>query len=133
MFYSVLRDIESIFASSEWKSQNIAVYPDNYQGTISNEEEFCRFNVLPSTSKNLSHGNQKQLNGLLAVKIFVKAGEGQARLMSISNILNTFFENKKLTNRTELATSYLIVEGLDPSNKALYSASYFIPFTIYGE
>jgi hypothetical protein len=133
MYDNVLDDIESVFASSAWTSNNIDIYPDNYQGTISTETEFCRLNVLPSSSSQFAYGGIKSLGGLVAIKIFVKAGEGQSRIVAISDILDISLENKKLTNGTELATSYLNVEGLDPSNKSLYSASYIIPFTIYGE
>jgi hypothetical protein len=133
MYDNVLDDIEAVFASETWILNNIDVYPDNYQGTISTETEFCRLNVLPSSSDQLAHGGIKSLNGLIVVKIFVKAGEGQSRIMAISDILDINLENKKLANGTELATSYLNVEGLDPYNKSLYSASYIIPFKIYGE
>jgi acyl-[acyl carrier protein]--UDP-N-acetylglucosamine O-acyltransferase len=78
-------------------------------------------------------GEKKELSGMVAVKIFVSAGEGQSRIMEISDILDNVLQYKKLNNGTELNTSYLNVEGLDPSNKALYSASYIIPFKIYGE
>jgi hypothetical protein len=133
MFDNVLDDIESVFASVSWTRHNIDVYPDNYQGVIADETEFCRLMVLPSKSENFNYGGVKQLSGLIAVKIFVSAGEGQSRLMEISDTLDSVLQNKILTKKTELSTSYLNVEGLDPSNKALYSASYFIPFTIYGE
>ena len=133
MFDNVLDDIESVFASSSWTSNNIDVYPDNYQGTISDETEFCRLNILPSASNRLAYGGKKELSGLIAVKIFVSAGEGQSRIMEISDSLDNVLQHKKLSNGTELHTSYLNVEGLDPSNKALYSASYIIPFKIYGE
>jgi len=133
MFDSVLADIESVFASSNWTSNNIDIYPENYQGAISDDTEFCRLSVLPSSSENYVYGAKKLLSGLVAVKIFVKAGEGQNRIMGIGDILDLVLENKKLTNGTELSTSYLSVEGLDPSNQALYSASYIIPFKIYGE
>jgi len=133
MFDNVLDDIEGVFASSSWTSNNIDIYPDNYQGTISDETEFCRLNVMPSSSETLAYGGNKELSGLVAVKIFVSAGEGQSRIMEISDTLDTVLQYKKLTNGTELHTSYLNVEGLDPSNKALYSASYIIPFKIYGE
>jgi hypothetical protein len=133
MYDDVLDDIESVFAAATWTSNNIDIYPDNYQGTIATENEFCRLNVLPSSSALLAHGGSKSLNGLIAIKIFVKAGEGQSRVMAISDILDISLQSKKLTNGTELATSYLNVEGLDPSNKSLYSASYIIPFKIYGE
>lgn len=133
MFDSVLQDIESVFASSAWTSKNIVVYPDNYQGSISNPNEFGRLNVLPSSSENHAYGGKKLISGLVAVKLFVSAGEGQPRIMQIADILDTLLQNKKLTNGTELGTSYINVEGLDPSNKALYSASYIIPFKLYGE
>jgi hypothetical protein len=133
MYDDVLDDIEAVFASATWTSNSITVYPDNYQGTITNQTEFCRLNVLPSNSENYAHGGSKQVEGLIAVKIFVKAGEGQSRIMSIADRLDISLQNKKLTKGTELGTSYLNVEGLDPSNKALYSARYLIPFKLYGE
>lgn len=133
MYDDVLADIESVFASGVWIANSIEVYPDNYQGVINNDNEFCRLSVLPSNSKNYSYGGSKQLEGLVIIKIFVKAGDGQSRLMAISDILDISLSNKRLTNGTELLTSYLNVEGLDPSNKSLYSAQYIIPFKIYGE
>jgi len=133
MYDNVLNDIESLFATNDWISASIAIYPDNYQGTISDGTEFCRLNVMPTTSSNHAFDAQKLLSGLVAVKMFVKAGEGQSRLMEISDILDSLMQNKKLTNGTELGTSYMTVEGLDPSNKSLYSASYIIPFKLYGE
>ena len=134
MFDNVLDDIEGVFASSSWTTNSIDVYPDNYQGTITNETEFCRLNVMPNNSENHAYGgSNKELSGLIAVKIFVSAGQGQSRTMAISDILDNVFQNKKLTRGTELYTSYLNVEGLDPKNQALYSASYIIPFKIYGE
>lgn len=133
MYDNVLDDIESVFGSATWTLNNIDIYPDNYQGSISDQTEFCRLNVLPSNSEHYAYCGNKQIEGLVAVKIFVKAGEGQARIMAISDILDLSLQNKKLTNGTELGTSYLNVEGLDPSNKALYSARYLIPFKLYGE
>jgi hypothetical protein len=133
MYDNVLADVESVFASEAWTVNNIEVYPDNYQGDINTESEFCRLNVLPSNSSINVYGGNKILEGMVAVKIFVKAGEGQSRVMAISDILDTVLQNKRLINGTELATSYLNVEGLDPSNKSLYSALYIIPFKIYGE
>lgn len=133
MFDSVLEDIENVFASSAWKSNNIDMYPTNYQGDIKNETEYCLVMVLPASSERYKYGGNKQLSGLVAVKIFTKAGEGQSRIMQISDTLDNYLQDKKLTNGTELSTSYVKIEGLDPSNKALYSASYFIPFKIYGE
>jgi len=134
MFDLVLEDIEAVFASATWQSNSIPTFPENYQGNLGNNlSEYVRMNVLPSSSKNYAYDARKQLDGLLAVKIFVKAGNGQGRTMEIADILNTLFENTTLTNGTKLGTSFLQIEGLDPANKSLYSASYLIPFTKFGE
>lgn len=134
MFDSILEDIEAVFGSSAWQANNIPTFPENYQGNKGkNLEEYVRMSVLPSSSKNHSHGGYKQVEGLLAVKIFVKAGAGQGRIMEIGDLLNAQFDNKTLTNGTKFGTSYLQFEGLDPANKSLYSASYLIPFIKYGE
>jgi len=133
MYDLILRDIETVFGSSAWTTNNIKTYPMNYLGNKESNIEYVLMNVLPSSSRNYEFGVKKEITGLVAVKIFVKAGDGQGRLMAIANLLDTVLDNKTLSNGTKLGTSYLTVEGLDPSNKALYSASYIIPFTHYGE
>lgn len=133
MFVDILSDIEQVFASSTWKNNNIKTYPANYQGSTGNTNEYVTLKVMPTEGKNFVYGSGKQVSGLLAVKIFVKAGEGQGRTMFIANLLDIILENKKLTLGTNFQVSYLNIEGLDPSNKSLYSASYLIPFTKYGE
>jgi len=50
MFDNALSDIEEVFSLAAWSSENIAIYPDNYQGEISNDNEFCRLSILPSSS-----------------------------------------------------------------------------------
>ena len=133
MYDLILRDIEEVFGSASWTANNIKTYPMNYLGSRGGATEYVLINVLPSSSNNYAFGVSKEITGLVAVKIFVKAGDGQGRLMAIANLLDTVLDNKTLSNGTKLGTSYLTVEGLDPSNKALYSASYIIPFTHYGE
>jgi hypothetical protein len=133
MYDLILRDIESVFGSEPWTTNKIQTYPMNYLGNKDSNSEYVLMNVLPSSSKNYAYGVKKETTGLVAVKIFVKAGDGQGRLMAVANLLDTVLDNKTLSNGTKLGTSYLTVEGLDPSNKALYSASYIIPFTHYGE
>jgi hypothetical protein len=133
MFKNALTDILTEFSLPSWTNNNINMYPNDYQGVISNENEYCRISVFPSASANFAHGNKKSLSGTVIVKIFVSAGDGQARIMEIAEALDSVLQNKKLTRGTELYTSFINVEGLDPSNPALSSASYIIPFTLYGE
>ena len=131
-FETILNNIEARFADSFWVKNGIAVYPSNYQGQKSDTNEYCILSVLPSASSYYAYDAKKSTKGLVAVKIFVKAGEGTKRIMQISDKLNTLLEHE-MYGATELGTSYITIEGLDPDNKSLYSASYLIPFTNYGE
>jgi hypothetical protein len=131
MYDLILRDVETAFASATWTANNIQTIPDNYLGVKS--DEYVLLKVMPSNSSLSAYGVEKQIEGMVAVKMFTKAGEGQGRVMAIANLLDIILENKTLPNGTRLGTSYLNVEGLDPQNKALYSASYIIPFIKYGE
>jgi hypothetical protein len=131
-FASLKSAIELVFTSAPWTSHNIAIYPDNYQGQTANQNEFCRLNILPATTAN-NFGGSKTFAGSIIVSIYVKAGEGQSRIMAIADILDILLGNKKLTNGPELGTSYLQIGGLDSANSALYTAQYVIPFKTYGE
>lgn len=130
---NILSDIESVFATTAWTSNNIPTYPANYQGD-KNNLEYAIVQVFPSSGDNIVYGGaSKKTSGLVAVKIFVKAGEGSMRLMQIAESLDAVIQNKTLSNGTRTQASRLQVEGLDPKNPSLYSASYFIPFTYYGD
>lgn len=133
MFLELLQDIESQFSSTEWTNKGIATYPANYQGAKSDSNEYCVLSVLPSTGRDYAFGAKKSLKGLVAVKIFVKAGEGSNRLMELCGELDTLLQQRQLSGGTVLDTSYFNVEGLDPANSSLFSGTYFIPFTLYGE
>jgi len=133
MFDDILEDLETSFASSSWTSKSIAMFPDNYQGDKGAITEYCILNVMPSSSENYAYDDSKKTTGIIGIKMFVPAGAGQGRVMKIADILDTLLDNKTLTKGTQLGTSYINIEGLDPSNKSLYSASYIIPFTKYGE
>jgi len=133
MFDLVLSDIEEVFGSAAYKTHNLKTFPSNYQGIKNGINEYLTVSVLPSSSEHHSYGAGKKISGLVAIKIFVPAGEGQRRLMAISDILTPLLDSQVLTNKTRLGASYLNVEGLDSSNSSLFSATYFIPFTLYGE
>jgi hypothetical protein len=133
MFTQTLTDIEGVFASSAWTTNNIKSIPANYEGDMSSVSEYVHLSVMPSNSELLAFGVDRKLSGLVAVKIFVPAGYGQRRLMEIADLLDTVLQYKTLTNGTRLDSSYINVEGLDPRNESFYSGSYFIPFTLYGE
>ena len=133
MFKTVLEDIEGVFASAAWTTNNIKTFPLNYQGDINaTSREYILVGVFPTLSNHADYQRSKKLEGIVTIKVFVPSGRGQGRLMEVSDLLDAVLESK-LIGTTRLGTSYLNVEGLDPDNKSLYSGSYTIPFTSYGE
>lgn len=132
-FTSLLTALNALFGSATWTSNNIPTYPENYKGKISNKDEYCRINVLPADSEVSVYGGGKGLQGTLIVDIYVKAGNGQARIMAIADLLDILLQTKNLTNGLELGTSYINNVGEDKANKSLYNAKYLIPFKSYGE
>jgi hypothetical protein len=137
MYNTLIESIERIFVSPSWTALDlIAIYPDNYQGSISDQNEFCRLNILPSSSEILAFGgigDNKSLTGNVIITIFVKAGEGQRRVAEIADSLDDFLQYKAPAAGLGLGSSFIDIGGLDPKNAALYSASYTIPFTYYKE
>jgi len=133
MFNNVLADVEEVFGSSAWTANSIKTVPDNFQGNLNNAKEYCMVMALPSSSEEVAYGVKKSLTGLVAVKIFTPVGFGQRRIMQIGDLLDDVLQYKTLTNGTTLKSSYINVEGIDPQNESFYMASYFIPFTQYGE
>lgn len=129
MFVTSLRDIEIALAAFTI----LKIYPSDYQGTIANQNEFCRYTVLPSEANIYDHNRRKYTGGLLMIDIFVEAGKGQNRAFQIADALNIILENKVLSNKTELGVSYLNYEGLDSANQSLARYKYSIPFKYYGE
>lgn len=132
-FTSLMTSINALFGSSTWTSNNIPTYPENYQGKISSQNEFCRINIIPANSEIAHYGGDKSVSGNIIIDIYVKAGEGQARVMAIADLLDILLQTKNLTNGLELGTSYVTTLGLDTANKSLYNAKYLIPFKSYGE
>ena len=132
-YASLSSSIQTLFSQSAWTSKNINIYPDNYQGKIATKDEYGRINILPTSSRNAIFGGGKGYDGTVIVSLYVKAGEGQSRLMVLGDHLDDILQNKVLTNGLELGTSYINVLGLDTANTSLYSGQYIIPFKSYGE
>lgn len=132
MYNDIQSDVNSIFASATWQAENINAFPDNYDGDKGNDE-FIIVKVMPTSSAHASYERSKEITGLIGIRIFVRAGEGQGRVAEIADILDVFLQNELLTTGTRLGTSYLSMDGLDAANKSLYAATYMIPFTKFGE
>ena len=133
MYATTISAIEALFASSAWTSNSIATYPADYQGSMSNKEEFVKVSILPSEGEVYAYGVKKVLKGLIIVDIFVRAGLGPRRAAAISDMLDAVFQNSSPTTSMELGVSHLEYNGLDPVNNSLATARYTINFTFYEE
>ena len=116
----------SVFATAQWKAEDIPTYPANYVGKI--DRDYVRVQVIASGQG----ANRISCSGVLLVDIFVKAGEGTRQLSQIADKLDLFLQNKLLKTtglgRTQTFTSVLQPRGLDPDNSGFYRGLYSLPF-----
>jgi hypothetical protein len=136
MYNTLITSIEKSFTDPVWTIFGIPTYPDNYQGVIDNQNEFCRLNILPTTSETIAFGgigDSKSLTGNIIIAIFVKAGEGQRRVSEIADLLDDLLQYTSPVGGLGLGPSFVFMTGLDSQNRSLYSARYTIPLTYYKE
>jgi len=133
MFDSIRSDIYSVFASSQWTATGIKAYPANYQGTISNKNEFVRISIISGRASFDAYNLNKSIPGVLILSVFVKTGAGDKRLFEIADILDDIFEGKTLQNGTQFGPGTINVIGLDRDDPALYRGDYTISFNKFGE
>jgi hypothetical protein len=120
-------DIFSVFASALWKAEKIAVYPANFVKQDSSTE-FVRVSIIPSGNGV----NLKSVSGVLIADIFTLAGDGPKKTSSIADRLDAFLCGKTKSANTgksvQFFSSTLSPSGADKDNRALYRATYTIPF-----
>jgi len=120
-------DIFSVFASTAWKTEKISVYPANFVKQDPGAE-FVRVSIIPS-----GYGvNLNSVSGVLIADIFTLAGEGPKKSSTIADRLDFFLCGKTKSSSTgksvQFFSSTLSPSGADKDNRALYRATYTIPF-----
>jgi len=133
-YKNVYDDIYSVFATPAWVAEAIKAIPENYLAKNLGTE-YLRLDVITS-------GNHAAINipgavsGQLMVSIYVPAGQGALRLLSIADTLDKHLSRKSISTRpssvTQFAESALIHLGVDKSNGSLYRGSYSISFNYFG-
>jgi hypothetical protein len=130
-YTSLQSDIFSIFASAEWKSENIKTYPRNLSPTTSTTE-YIRVSIVAN-----SNGiNSNSVAGLLIIDIFTPRNIGPNRIFTIADILDGYLVNKNIslgTGHTQTGRiSVLDDPKPDTANSSLCRAKYSIPFNFFG-
>ena len=120
--------IHTIFSTTQWKSNNIATYPSNFENI--NGSEFLRVSIIPA-GRGL---NIRSISGILNIEIFSPSGKGPKRFYTISDTLDAYLVGKSKSTTTgvvQFENSALDLRGLDKANPTLYMALYSIPFNFY--
>jgi hypothetical protein len=124
-------DIFSVFASTQWKSEKINTYPNNFTIT-NNSGEFIRVTIIPSGAGI----NIASASGVLIIDIFTFAGEGTKRSSTIADKLDQYLVGKSINtinnNNTQFQGSSLSFMGADTDNPSLFRSNYTISFNFYG-
>ena len=127
-YSEVQQDIEEIFGSQAWTSNNLTIYPSNYQGG-QYTSEFMRLEILPS--RPLTTYASLGISGNIIVQIYTEAGLGISRPIELADLLDTFLEQKTLPRGTQTGTSSISFLGLDAADNSLNRADYLVSFRRY--
>ena len=127
-YTDVISDVEGLFATSAWTSNNISAFPANYR-VPANTSEFVKIEVLPLRS-NSDYG-RFGLEGIIYIQTYVQANNGIRRLMEIADLLDIILQNETLGNGTQTRESSLNILGLDKDNPELFRADYQVEFINY--
>ena len=132
MYENLLNDIYNVFASNEWKAENLRIFPESYTGDTGSVP-YLTLSIAPSRSEFSSFGANKKLSGFIIVSIHVDTKSGDIQLYDIADRLDSFLQAKLLDKNTQFQTSHLIIRGIDPSNPSIYRGDYFVSFKNYGD
>jgi hypothetical protein len=111
---------------------NLPVYPSDYRGKITSVP-FLKLNVITGKANQFAYRDNKLVTGLVVVSIYYVAGSGQKEPATISNLLNSIFQNKLLAYSIQTNVSSLQFMGPDPDDSTLSRADYSVPFSYFGE
>jgi hypothetical protein len=124
-YTDILSNVETQFATAEWKATTILAYPVNYT-VPTDKSEFVKIEVL-HLEGNTSYG-RAGISGKLIIQIYVKVNQGSKRLMEIADLLDTLLQNKRLGNGTDTSESSLAILGVDQDIPDLFRGDYVLDF-----
>ena len=123
-FHSIESDIFGIFATNEWKAENIKTIPINFSGDVG--REYVRVKILSEKDSNIRFAR-----GILMIDIFTPAGEGPNRATTIADKLDSYLVGKKFDG-TQFQGSSFDTMGIDKDNPTLFRSIYSIIFNHFG-
>lgn len=130
--YSTIRSqVFSVFGSNAWKAENIKTVPNNFIGSVG-QQDYIRVTVITGGSQFLSTNSN---SGILNIEIFTAAGMGPNASDVIADKLDSYLQYKTLqvsSDSIQFKKSSLTHMGLCPDNKSLHRSIYSITFNYFG-
>jgi len=131
--YTVLQNhLFSIFASSAWISEQLAIVPLGFKGG-SPAQEYIEFNPVVSNT-----GSGDSLSGILYINVYTDLANGPKRAAEIADIMDKYLAGKsfKIVDEDESVTQFqkgsnFYVRGEAPNSKAFLLSYYQIQFGFF--
>jgi len=130
-YSQIIEDLDAVFATSEWTSNDIASYPSNMAPTGTKPSEYVVLEVLPSQDLSIQYGSVNQVSGLIIIQIYTPVNTGPRRIYEISDLLDNVLQKQQLGEGLQTNASALDPKGNDPDDPTLYRADYVLRFTSY--
>ena len=131
--YTVLQNhLFSIFASSAWISEQLAIVPYGFKGSTP-VQEYIEFNPIVSGT-----GDKDNLHGILYINIYTDLSGGPKRAAEIADIMEKYLAGKSFKIAEEEASvtqfqrnSNFSIRGEAPNSKAFLLSYYQIQFGFF--
>jgi len=131
--YTMLQNhLFSIFASSAWISEQLAIVPLGFKGGTP-VQEYIEFNPVIS-----GKGEQDSLTGILYISIFTDLTAGPKRAAEIADIMDKYLAGKsfKIVDEDTSVTQFqkdsnFQIRGEAPNGKAFILSYYQIQFGFF--
>ena len=132
-YVTLLDHLFSIFASSAWISEQLAIVPVGFKGSKP-VQEYIEFNPVVNGAKDGDH-----LAGILFINIYTDISLGPKRAAEIADILDKYLagqsfklEDSELESITQFQKSTNFnIRGDAPGGKAFLLSNYQIQFGFY--
>lgn len=106
------------------------MYPEDYRGKIADGGLYGRYALLVGGNDRSDHGEGRELDGMMMVRIFYARGERMKDALNFADTLDTYFEDFK-DGGLYFGGSQLSSPQDDPENEALALLEWQVPFMKY--
>ena len=130
-FVTLQEHIFSVFASSAWISEQLAIVPKGYQGSKP-VQEYIEFNPVI-----LGAGSNESSTGVLFINIYTDLAAGPRRAAEIADILDRYLSGQSFSTSDKTSTTQFLrstnfqIRGASPDSKAFILSNYQIQFGFF--